>query len=110
MRKIIFLLVLTVVAKNAISQGCVAIRSTGNTCSMGKPGDAKGWQLNVNNRYFKSYKHFVGTAEQKQRVENGTEVINHSYSMDLTLNRTINSRWSISFTVPVISNVRSSMY
>ena len=41
--------------------------------------------LNINNRYFKSYKHFVGKEEQKQRVENGTNVINHSYTMDLFL-------------------------
>ena len=51
------------------AQGCVAIRSNGNTCSLGKPGEAKGWQFNFNNRYFKSYKHFVGKEEQHERVE-----------------------------------------
>src|SRR5688500_3479380 len=99
--------VFTSIKTNA--QGCVAIRSNGNTCSMGNPS-SKGWQFNFNTRYFKSYKHFVGTIEQKERVEHGTEVINHSISSDLTLTRTVNNRWSIGLNVPVISNVRSSLY
>lgn len=95
---------------NAGAQGCVAIRSNGNTCSMGNPATAKGWQLNFNNRYFKSYKHFVGTQEQKARVEEGTEVINHSFSWDFTLTRQVNKFWSFSLNVPVLSYVRSSKY
>jgi hypothetical protein len=92
------------------AQGCVAIRSNGNTCSLGKPGEAKGWQFNFNTRYFKSYKHFVGTEEQKERVERGTEVINHSFNWDFTFTRALNSRWSVAVNIPLISNVRSSMY
>jgi hypothetical protein len=94
----------------ANAQGCVAIRSNGNTCSLAKPGQDKGWAFNFNNRYFKSYKHFVGTEEQKEREENGTEVINYNFSWDLTLTRTLNKFWSRGLNVPVISNVRSSMY
>lgn len=105
---ILTLLTLTVIQSHA--QGCVAIRSTGNTCSMGNPADAKGWQFNFNTRYFKSYKHFVGTVEQKERIERGTQVINHSFNWDLTLIKNLNSRWSLAFNIPVISNVRSSMY
>jgi hypothetical protein len=76
------------------------------------PGEANAskWQLNLNNRYFRSYKHFVGKEEQKQRVDSNTEVINHSYSLDITLTRIINTRWSFSITLPVISNTRSSKY
>jgi hypothetical protein len=92
------------------AQGCVAIRSNGNTCSMGNPATAKGWQLNFNNRYFKSYKHFVGTIEQKEREEKHTQVINHSFSLDITATRYLNTRWSVAVTVPVISNTRSSLY
>lgn len=112
MKRILFSMIILAVAANTKSaaQGCVAIRSNGNTCSMGNPATAKGWQFNFNTRYFKSYKHFVGTIEQKERTENGTEVINHSFSWDFTFTRTLNTRWSLSFTLPVISNVRSSMY
>src|SRR6187549_506890 len=97
---------LTQIKTNA--QGCVAIKGTAGICS--KPSDAKGWELNLNNRYFKSYKHFVGTIEQKEREEKHTQVINHAYSLDITATRYLNSRWSVSVTVPVISNTRSSLY
>jgi len=68
------------------------------------------WTLGWNNRYFKSYKHFVGTEEQKQRVEEGTEVINHVFSTELGLTRQFNNRWSFAFFAPLISNARSSLY
>jgi len=90
------------------AQGCVAIKGTAGICS--KPSDAKGWELNLNNRYFKSYKHFVGTVEQKQRVEDGSNVINHSYELDITATRTINLRWSVAMTLPIMDFKRSSLY
>ncbi|WP_276503819.1 hypothetical protein [Terrimonas pollutisoli] len=92
------------------AQGCVAIRSNGTTCTLGKPGEAKGWQFNFNTRYFRSYKHFVGKEEQHERVENGTEVINYSLNWDLTFTKALSNRWSVAFNLPLISNVRSSMY
>jgi hypothetical protein len=102
----LFLLIL--INNNTIAQGCVAIKGTAGICS--RPSDAKGWELNLNNRYFKSYKHFVGTDEQKQRVEEGTNVINHSYELDVTATRTINSRWSLAITLPILDFSRSSLY
>lgn len=90
------------------AQGCVAIKGTAGICS--RPSDAKGWDLNINNRYFRSYKHFVGTIEQKQRVEEGSEVINHSYEMDITATRTLNSRWSLAMILPIMDFSRSSLY
>src|ERR1051325_8285988 len=100
------------------AQGCVAIRNNGGTCTMmGYHYDAdhkvpalSPWTFALNSRYFKSYKHFVGTEEQKERVEGGTEVINHSFSTEFGLARQVNSRWSLAFYAPLISNVRSSMY
>ena len=94
------------------AQGCVAIRSTGAVCSMTheRADTAAGWLFNANNRYFKSFRHFVGTEEQKQREQLGTEVINHQYTLDLSITRLINSRWSILLDVPVSSNSRSSLY
>lgn len=92
------------------AQGCVAIRSNGNSCSLIKDGGEKSWSLNFNNRYFRSYKHFVGTEEQKERELNGTEVINHSFSWDFTLTRKLNKYWSYSLNLPVLSNTRSSLY
>lgn len=105
-------LFILIFSANADAQGCVAIRSTGGICTMehsNSEGHSK-WILNVNNRYFKSFRHFVGTKEQKQRVANGSEVINHSYTLDLTLTRNLNKWWSFSVDVPVVANTRSSLY
>jgi hypothetical protein len=110
MKQILFILVVLIslpVAKIS-AQGCVAIKGTAGVCS--RPSDAKGWELNLNNRYFKSYKHFVGTEEQKERVEKGSNVINHSYELDITATRTINQRWSLSMTVPIMDFRRTSLY
>ena len=90
------------------AQGCVAIKGTAGICS--RPSDQKGWELNLNNRYFKSYKHFVGTIEQKQREDNGTNVINHSEEFDITATRYLNSRWSLAVILPIMGFSRSSLY
>ena len=106
-------LVMFIYSNKANAQGCVAIRSTGGVCSMSHAEQMdtfSKWSLNVNNRYFKSFRHFVGTKEQKQRVAGGTEVINHSYTMDVSLTYNINKRWSIAVDAPVLANTRSSLY
>ncbi|MES2773542.1 MAG: hypothetical protein V4722_05135 [Bacteroidota bacterium] len=115
MKSIYFLLITLFFTNNLVqAQGCVAIRSTGGFCSMeqhdGKMENPSKWVLNMNNRYFKSYKHYVGTDEQKQRVQLGTQVINHSYTADFTLTRIQNKYWSYSIDLPVISNTRTSLY
>lgn len=92
----------------SFSQGCVAIKGTAGIC--GKPSDAKGWEMNLNNRYFKSYKHFVGTEEQKHRIEEGSNVINYAYELDITATRTVNLRWSVAMTLPVMAFKRTSLY
>src|SRR4051812_46281768 len=95
---IALLVILSLAAgQQAAAQGCVAIRSMGGFCSSGTEGhvdSSSKWQLSINNRYFKSYKHFVGTDEQKQRQTAQTEVINHQYTTDLTLFYQVSPRWS----------------
>ena len=110
MKRILFILfvILTLVQHESFSQGCVAIKGTAGICS--RPSEIKGWELNLNNRYFKSYKHFVGTVEQKQRIEESSNVINHAYELDITATRTLNSRWSLSMTLPIMDYARSSLY
>ncbi|WP_121354178.1 hypothetical protein [Flavisolibacter nicotianae] len=111
-------IIFTLLHHTASSQGCVAIRNNGAACTMmgyhydadHKPVQASPWNFAINSRYFKSYKHFVGTEEQKERVEAGTEVINHSFSTELGLTRQLGTRWSLALFAPFISNTRSSMY
>lgn len=98
----------------AYAQGCVAIRSTGMmSCAMEHPEEeasARGWQINAAHRYFKSFRHFKGDEEQLERLEQNTEVINWQHSLDLTLLRHFNNRWSLSMGIPVLANRRSSLY
>ncbi len=100
--------------QNANAQGCVAIRGAGGaSCGLMDQMnhiDTSGYTFTTNTRYFRSFRHYVGTEEQKQRVNNGTEVINHAFSMDLGLTKVFNKRWSMSVYVPVIANTRSSLY
>jgi hypothetical protein len=110
---ILFAFIISYQISNA--QGCVAIRSNGGTCTMSGHDEASNsksgfWTFGINDRYFKSFRHFVGTVEQKQRVEEGTEVINHVFSTELSIARQINNRWSFAFFAPIISNARSSLY
>lgn len=114
MRIILSIFVLIVVVNyNASAQGCVAIRSAGGFCtkeSVEQDGKKSGWLFNTNVRYFRSFRHFVGTTEQKERLEKKTEVINYNTSVDLALTRILNKRWSLGIDVPIINNARSSLY
>jgi hypothetical protein len=95
------------------SQGCVAVRSNGMVCHLEEPlttGVKGQWLLSMNNRYFKSFRHYSGRDEQKQRLEQETEVINKSFSADITLTKIVNNRMSYIFNLPIIANHRSSLY
>ena len=109
---LIFTIISIFVAQRSNAQGCVAIRGLGAySCGNGEDvKDSTGWSLTANTRYFKSYKHYVGMVEQKERVELGTEVINHTFGLDLFFQKHFNRRTSLGFNIPVISNARSSMY
>ncbi len=114
--KPIILLLTTVlfIHTKSTAQGCVAIRSVGGMCTVdhlfGADSVQRNWSFNANTRYFNSFRHFVGTDEQKQRIENNTQVINHNTTVDLSITRILNKRWSITFGIPVISNTRTSLY
>ena len=115
MKRIFTILIIAITTANAYSQGCVAIRSTGGTCTLtGHPDStvmADGsWVFNMNTRYFMSNKHYKGDVYQKERIENKTEVINHQFAFDIALTRVFNNRWSAMIDIPVISNARSSLY
>ena len=99
----------------ANAQGCVAVRSTGGVCTMSNHPDSTSssegsWIFNANNRYFKSFRHFRGTHEEKIRLEQGTEVINYQYALDVSLTKNLNNRWALSVNVPLLANSRSSLY
>src|SRR5215203_6626448 len=114
MKKLLFILLVVLLAfNNSNAQGCVAIKSTGAVCTKSDAGHqaaVKGWQLNTNYRYFKSFRHFREGHEEKERVEAGTDVRNFSHSLDLGLVHTLNSRWSLGLNLPLLATRRSSLY
>lgn len=113
MRYLIIFLLAAVIGSESYAQGCVAIRSNGSTCTLHEPGHdnaGTGWLLGLNNRYFKSFRHYRDREEEKQRIAEGTEVINHSYVLDIGLTRVLNDRWSVAVFVPVANNRRTSLY
>ena len=95
---------------NLQAQGCVAVKNMSSPGLNFGDGSHSGWQFSVNYRYFRSYKHFRGTHEETERVENGTNVINNDNSVNLGINYTFNSRWSATVAVPLIYIDRSSLY
>jgi hypothetical protein len=109
------LFISAITAPYVSAQGCVAIKSTGGVCMMEHHPDSgsmshKSWLFNANARYFKSFRHFRGDEEQKERLIENTEVINHQGTLDLALTRVFNQRWSVMVDVPLILNGRSSLY
>ena len=91
-------------------QGCVAVKN------MHSPGlnfgdDAHtGWQFSLNYRYFRSFRHFKGTEEQKERLEQRNEVINNDNSITLGIDYRFNDKWNIAVSLPYIYIDRSSLY
>ena len=107
----ILIAIITIAQYNVKAQGCVAIKSNGGYCSSTGHGAAnQPWTLSINHRYFRSYKHFVGTEEQKQRTAGGTEVVNYAHTTDFNLSKTLKKGWSVAMDVPIIANNRSSLY
>lgn len=104
-------LLLTIAGKT-IAQGCIAIRSTGGVSMLANPekDNEKSWNFGASARYFKSFRHFSGTVENKSRQADGSAVVNHQASLDLALTRTINNRWSFLLDVPVLDNSRTDEY
>ncbi len=94
---IISIALLLAMTVHSSSQGSIANRDTVGASYMRltEIGDSSGWLMNINNRYFNSYKDFTVAEEQYKRVVNGTELINHTFNMDLFLAQNINCVQSV---------------
>ncbi len=109
------LFILFSIAQKAAAQGCVAIRSTGGICAMAERPDSTTsssggyWLFNNNDRYYKSFRHFIGKQEQYQRFALHNNVINKVVTTDETLTRVFNDRWSLSVDLPFADNSRSQL-
>ena len=67
---------LTCYALDSSAQGCVAVRNMASW-SLGAADSVQmnAWQFSLNYRYFRSYKHFKGSDEQEERVEQEFQII-----------------------------------
>lgn len=119
---LVFIFVFSFLINNqqSFAQGCVAIKNmpctamhgmeTGAASDSAALSNTPKWELSLNARYFRSYKHFVGSEEQKHRVDQGTEVINKALSFDIGIVHNFKDRFIASLIVPVVFNHRSSLY
>jgi hypothetical protein len=93
------------------AQGCVAVRQMGGVtcmCSSSSYNLSKGdFQVGMNYRYFHSWRHFVGTEEQKQRQVLGNAVNIYSHAVDLNLSYGVTNRLQLNVTIPYVHNERS---
>ncbi|HEY0054805.1 MAG TPA: hypothetical protein VGB63_05570 [Pedobacter sp.] len=108
---------------NVNAQGCVAVRQMGGLNPLSSNGYTlmKGeFQAGANYRYFHSWRHFIGTEEQKFRqntqggldangVERGNAVNIYSHALDLNLSYGLNNRLQLNATIPYVHNERSQV-
>lgn len=108
----IFFLASSIAFVELNAQGCVAVRNMSSSCSTSFDSLDQGgrWQLSINYRYFRSFRHFRGREEEKHRVEQGTEVINNDNSVLMGVSYMITNKWSVAATIPYINIDRSSLY
>lgn len=105
------ILLLSTIKTNA--QGCVAIRQfsgVGNSLNQGELLQKGEWNVLTNYRYFRSFRHFMGSHEEPDRVTNNTEVINWSHSVDLNISFAFTDRFYGLVSLPFVYNERSSLY
>ncbi len=70
-------------------------------------GSEKKWEVSWTWRYQHSFRHFVGTEEQPDRVSEDSNVINHLYLTELGIRYNFNPRNSVTVTIPYLMATRS---
>jgi hypothetical protein len=110
MKQVAFLLLSFWLCKMPVqSQGCIAIRNIAGFGQYNLTDNAfstSDWQLNINTRYFKSFRDFKEKADQKTAKQN--EAVVRSYSMDISISRLMRDGWSLNFSLPIASNSREA--
>ena len=96
-------------APAAKAQGCVVARSNGE---IGGPASQGGYlapgefDLGIGYRHQYSFRHFIGPAEQKQRIAMGNEVENKINLENLSLTYQMTRRFSVTANLPVLTASR----
>lgn len=66
--------------------------------------------MSLGYRYQPSFRHFIGTVEQKQREVLGTQILNIYHLADLSVERQLTPRWSVAASLPVLFAHRNQLY
>jgi len=97
------------VAARQCASGLGALVTSGlDAASVGKPVTPGKWRITTTYRKQYSHRHFVGTVEQTQRAEEGSEVINNIHLVDFSVNYQHSPRWSFSAGMPIMMASRTS--
>ncbi len=94
---------------HAKSQGCIAVRNISGFGQYNLTDNAfstTDWQINITSRYFKSFRDFAGTIDQKTPKQN--ESVNRVFSTDITISRLMKNGWSLNLSLPYTVNSRES--
>jgi len=79
---------LTLLCLNSHSQGCIAVRNIAGFGQYNFTDNAfstSAWQLDLTGRYFKSFRDFRGTVDQKTPPQD--EFVNHVYTLDVSVSK-----------------------
>ena len=66
------------------------------------------WQVSVGWRYQHSFRHFVGSNEQEDRADDGSQVVNHIHLLDIGILYRVSDRTSVTLSIPYLMAERSS--
>jgi hypothetical protein len=80
------------------------------TCGIKEGSHPKLWTISLGYRYQQSFRHFVGTVEQKQRELNRNQIYNLYHLIDVGIERQLTRRWSATASIPLIFTHRNQLY
>jgi hypothetical protein len=69
-----------------------------------------GLEVTVAYRYQESFRHFVGTVEQKQREINRNQIFNTYHLFDIGISYRLTPRWTLTGSLPILRAERNQLY
>ncbi len=97
------------IVATAKSQGCLVVRNIsgfGQYNLLDNSFSTSDWHLNINTRYFKSFKDFRGRINQQTTEQNANVV--KSFTTDISMARFLRNGWSLGLSVPIAANSRTA--
>ena len=110
MKWLFMLLIVDLLSTNSVNaQGCIIVRNISGFGQYNFTSNSftnSNWFLNITSRYFKSYRDFRGTTELKTPKDSAHSI--RSFTTDFTLTRLFCKGWSLSLSLPISANSRTS--